>query len=111
VKIFVDIDETICSNQEPKNEARDYSKAIPIRENIEAINKLYEQGHDITYWSARGTVTGIDWREITENQLKKWGAFFHTLILGKPHYDLYIDDKSINTRAWETAGRCIPEQL
>ena len=32
--IFVDIDETICNLPEK----RDYSKAVPIKENIEKIN-------------------------------------------------------------------------
>ena len=36
--IYVDIDETICT----KTENLDYSKSIPIKENIEKINKLYE---------------------------------------------------------------------
>lgn len=111
MKIFVDIDETICSNKGPKHLARDYSLALPNKENIKAINKLYDEGHHITYWTARGTITGIDWTEITRQQLSKWNAHFHNLILGKPHYDLYIDDKSINTKAWENLGRCIPEQL
>lgn len=108
--IFVDIDETICKNSQiDKSKARDYSLAVPIKENIQAINRLYEEGHNITYWTARGTQTGIDWREITEQQLDQWGAKYHNLILNKPAYDLYIDDKSINTRIWEELGRCLPE--
>ena len=30
------------------------------------------------------------------NQLIEWGLKFHKLLLGKPSYDLFIDDKSIN---------------
>jgi len=113
MKIFVDVDETICYNEDSdKSKARDYNKSAPIKENIQAINSLYEQGHEITYWTARGTVTGIDWYDLTKKQLISWGAKHHDLILGKPAYDLYIDDKSINTRRWEETGRClnIPEQ-
>lgn len=110
MKIFVDIDETICQNpNKDKYAPRDYSTSIPIKENIEAINKYYNEGHEITYWTARGTETGIDWRIITEQQLCKWGAKYHKLLLGKPSYDLYIDDKSINTKFWEDTGRCITE--
>tara|TARA_Y100001963_G_C6467495_1_gene302972 strand:+ start:231 stop:551 length:321 start_codon:yes stop_codon:yes gene_type:complete len=106
MKIFVDIDETICRNSDKdKTKARDYTKSVPIKLNIEAINNFYEQGHHITYWTARGTVTGIDWYEITKNQLTKWGAKHHNLLLGKPAYDIYIDDKSLNTRTWEESGR------
>ena len=111
MKIFVDIDETICITDGPKNLARDYSKSNPILENIKAVNKLYEQGHHITYWTARGTESGIDWTDVTKKQLLEWGAKHNHLILGKPSYDLYIDDKSINTRNWEKLGRCIPELL
>ena len=37
--IYVDIDETICENEKD----RDYSKARPIKENIEKINTLYDE--------------------------------------------------------------------
>jgi len=94
--IYIDIDETICVT--PPD--RDYSKATPIVENIEKANKLYDEGHEITYWTARGTKSGIDWTEITKKQLEKWGVKHHELRLGKPYYDLFIDDKNINTIDW-----------
>tara|TARA_R110000824_G_scaffold8737_4_gene39612 strand:- start:36441 stop:36758 length:318 start_codon:yes stop_codon:yes gene_type:complete len=89
--IFVDIDGTICGNT-----YGDYEKAKPIKENIDRINQLYDEGNTIVYWTARGSQTKIDWHELTAEQLKEWSAKHHGLILGKPHYDLYIDDKSIN---------------
>ena len=95
MKIFVDIDETICNTSGDKHTPRDYGTAAPITENIEAVNRLYEEGHEITYWTARGSMTGVDWFGITKAQLIKWGAKHHCLMLGKPAYDLYIDDKSI----------------
>ena len=94
--IYIDIDETICVT--PSD--RDYSKAMPIVENIEKANKLYDEGHEITYWTARGTKSGIDWTDVTKKQLEKWGAKHHELKLGKPYYDLFIDDKNINTIDW-----------
>jgi len=30
-------------------------------------------------------------------QLIEWGAKYHQVKLGKPHYDLFICDKAINT--------------
>ena len=33
--------------------------------------------------------------ELTTNQLKKWKVKYHKLIMGKPSYDLIIDDLSI----------------
>lgn len=91
--IYVDIDETICNYEN----SREYSLAKPIKKNIEQINKLYENNHTIIYWTARGTTTGIDWRQITEKQFLEWGVKFHELKFGKPHYDLFICDKAINS--------------
>jgi len=94
--IYVDVDETVCQTPED----RDYSKASPIKKNIKKINDLYYNGHTIVYWTARGSTTGMDWTETTVNQLKKWGAKFHDVKLGKPHFDLYICDKSINSNTY-----------
>tara|TARA_R100001082_G_C4283298_1_gene124859 strand:- start:163 stop:462 length:300 start_codon:yes stop_codon:yes gene_type:complete len=91
--IYVDVDETICDT--PSD--RDYSKSTPIQKNIKKINELYYNGNTIVYWTARGTVSGIDWTETTIKQLNEWGAKFHEVKLGKPHFDLYVCDKSINS--------------
>ena len=94
MKIYVDIDETICITPE----SRDYSKAEPIQTHIDKINALYDEGHSITYWTARGAVSGRDYRELTEAQLRDWGAKHHALILKKPAYDVFICDRVLNTR-------------
>jgi hypothetical protein len=91
VKIYVDIDETICCYEG----TRDYNLAIPISKNIDKINFLYDQGNEITYWTARGSKTKIDWNDVTVNQLKNWGCKYHKLSVGeKPDYDLLICDKT-----------------
>lgn len=94
--IYVDIDETICHYEGERN----YADAIPLEQNIQKINDLYDDGNTIIYWTARGTVTGIDWREVTENQFRKWGVKYHDLKFGKPAYDLFIDDKNINSETF-----------
>ena len=91
--IYVDIDETICYY---KGE-RDYNLAIPYKERIAKINKLYEEGNEIHYWTARGTLTGKYWLYKTKTQLDNWGCKYHSLKMAKPHYDLFIDDKNINS--------------
>ena len=64
-------------------------------ENIAKINELYDEGHYIKYWTARGSVTGIDWLETTVEQLDNWGCLYHELSVGeKPAYDLLICDKT-----------------
>ena len=91
MKIYVDIDETICFYEGERH----YPFAIPNKENIAKINKLYDAGHEITYWTARGTVTKIDWKHETEIQLKEWVFKYHELSIGKkPAYDLLICDKT-----------------
>ena len=94
--IYVDIDETICLSPEDRN----YSMAIPIVRNIDKINKLYDEGNTIVYWTARGTGSGIDWSEVTKDQFMNWGVKYHDLKFGKPVYDLFIDDKNINSETF-----------
>jgi len=91
MKIYVDIDETICFYKGERN----YPDAVPSMENIVKINKLFDEGHEITYWTARGSATGLDWKKITREQLGSWGCRFNYLIVGeKPAYDLLICDKT-----------------
>ena len=33
--------------------------------------------------------------KMTKNQLKKWGVKYHKLIMGKPSYDIFVDDKAL----------------
>ena len=96
--IYVDIDDTICFYDQQYN--LDYSKAIPYPDRIKKINELFDKGNDIIYWTARGTKTGIDWKEITLNQLNLWGCKFNELKFNKPVYDLFIDDKNINSETF-----------
>tara|TARA_R110000772_G_scaffold17946_1_gene49811 strand:- start:53553 stop:53927 length:375 start_codon:yes stop_codon:yes gene_type:complete len=90
-KYIIDIDGTICNTTEAG-----YEFAKPLKDRIKKFNKIYDRGHYITYWTARGTTTGIDWRELTEKQLKEWGVKYHVLNLKKPEYDFWIDDKCVN---------------
>ena len=49
--IYVDIDETIANTPQ----SRDYNLSTPIVENINKVNKYYDEGHTIVYWTARGS--------------------------------------------------------
>jgi hypothetical protein len=98
--IYVDIDETICHYED----LREYPLALPILENIKKINDLYDAGHTVVYWTARGAKTGIDWTKLTHQQLKDWGAKYTDCCLGKPDYDLFICDKAINSNSFFKSG-------
>ena len=73
----------------------DYSKATPIKETIQLIQQLHQQGHKIVLNTARGYVTKIDWESVTKQQMKDWEVPYETLVIGKkPAADFYIDDKN-----------------
>jgi len=93
-----DIDGTICTSLESE-----YEKAIPILSRIEEVNNIYDSGHTVIFLTARGmgrTQNSPDlatelFYELTKKQLEKWGVKYHSLFLGKPAGDVYIDDKGI----------------
>lgn len=99
-RYVIDIDGTICDK--PSNS--DYHTSIPKPVRIDKINKLYDEGNYIIYFTARGMGRYLDdanlakarFQQITELQLRLWGCKYHKLILGKPSGDYYIDDKGIN---------------
>lgn len=95
MKYIIDIDGTICGNT-----YGDYHNATPFTDRIDKINKLFDDGHHITYWTARGGNSGLDWSELTEAQLKEWGCKYHELRMRKPAYDIWVDDKAFNSEDW-----------
>lgn len=90
--IYVDIDNTICITN-----GMDYNNSKPIYDNINKVNKLYEESHFIVLWTARGTLSNNNYFKLTYNQLQNWNVKFHELRMGKPAFDLLIDDKALNS--------------
>ena len=89
--IYVDIDNTICHTI-----GSDYKNSEPRQKQIDKINKLYDTGHEIIYWTARGGHSGINWDELTKMQLHIWGCKYHRIeTLKKPSWDMLIDDKTM----------------
>lgn len=91
MKYMVDIDGTICTNTNG-----DYPNAQPILHRINYFNILYDQGHEVHYWTARGGNSGKDWSELTIKQLQDWGVKYTSAKMNKPAYDVWIDDKAYN---------------
>ena len=86
-----DLDGTLCATK-----GRDYPNSVPIDSRIAAVNRLHDEGHVILIDTARGSLTGENWRGLTELQLRRWGVKYHELRVGKKLYaDLYIDDKGV----------------
>ena len=92
--IYVDIDGTICDT--PKDGSSwDYEESTPRYDQIEKINNLHREGHEIVYWTARGSGSGIDWSRFTKQQIDNWGCQYTRIEkIKKPSFDLFIDDKS-----------------
>lgn len=86
-----DIDGVIA-NITPDNQ---YDRATPCQETVQAIQTLYRLGCFIILFTARGTMTGINWQDVTRQQMKEWDVPYHELLFGKPAADYYIDDKLI----------------
>lgn len=97
LRIYCDIDGVLASKT-PQN---DYRRATALQKNISIINSLYEAGHQIVLFTARGYKTGIDWRETTKEQMNNWGVKYHQLFFGKPDADFYVDDKLIGLDQFE----------
>tara|TARA_B100000925_G_scaffold289724_1_gene273269 strand:- start:41 stop:415 length:375 start_codon:yes stop_codon:yes gene_type:complete len=93
-----DIDNTIC-----KTNGASYKKSYPIKKNIQSINNLYKKGHYIKIFTSRymgRTNSNIKKAkklgyEKTLKQLKSWGLNFNKFIMGKPRFDVYVDDKNL----------------
>jgi quercetin dioxygenase-like cupin family protein len=94
-KYFIDFDNTLCHTV-----GNDYENSTPIKERIEYVNTLKSEGNTVTIWTGRGGTTGIDYQKLTETQLALWNVSYDNLIIGKPDYDVYIDDKSFNVDSY-----------
>lgn len=82
----------VIAHLSPNN---DYNLAKPNMEVIEKVNALYDLGNYIIIFTARGSATGIDWHQISLDQLNTWGVRHHEFRTGKPNADFYIDDKNL----------------
>lgn len=95
--IYVDIDDTIADFAIGDSKTN-YYLARPIPINIEKVNKLYDEGHTIIYYTARSSVSvhkRKEYTELTIKQLNEWGCKYHDVSVGeKPPYDMLICDKS-----------------
>jgi len=82
-----------------------YRRARPRHELIDMANALKAAGHRIVIHTARGSVTGIDWKGVTKAQLRKWKLKSDELIMGKPAGDFYIDDRAMHVSRLEALLR------
>lgn len=105
--IAFDLDDVLCTRDLMYESlgACKYNYCVPVDEMISIVNNLYAEGHYIKIYTARGMgqFNGDVIKvynhlfELTKKSLEDWDVHYHELIMGKPHYDIFIDDKAINS--------------
>ena len=95
---LIDIDGTICDdipNEEP--ERMIYAKVYP--EALETLNRWYDQGHIITFFTSRLE----EQRNVTEKWLKDHGFKYHGLLMDKPRGGNYhwIDNHIVRATRYD----------
>ena len=96
--IMIDIDGTICKqDRDPSIPDDGYTFRVsePFTQRIEYFNSLYDEGHYLHYWTARGCWKGNDTLSETREQLNSWGVKYNDVAVFKPFYDIWIDDKAV----------------
>ena len=92
--LAIDLDGVICT------EEKTFEKplALPIPGAVEAVNWFFDEGHTVLIWTARG------WEQyrMTIDWLSRNGFRFHSLLMGKPIVDYFIDDRAISFTDWAT---------
>lgn len=103
---LIDIDGTICDDIR-NEESHLYPTAKPFEGSKEEINKLYDEGNKIVFFTARENKD----RDITIEWLNTHGFNFHDLIMDKPRikgYDEYVWIDNHPTRGITYAGSWSP---
>ncbi|PHI21660.1 phosphoheptose isomerase [Lewinellaceae bacterium SD302] len=76
---LIDIDGTICDDI-PNEEPERMGTCLPYPDALRILNKWYEEGHIITFFTSRTE----DHRGVTEEWLNRHGFKYHGMLMGKP---------------------------
>jgi len=102
--IAIDVDGTVadCSGVDFNKVEKDpdeLMKAKPVKGALEAIQRLFKEGHKIVFHTSRDSTS----KEVTRKWLEKHGFPFHYIECEKFVAHVYIDDRAINGRDWDKA--------
>lgn len=97
---LIDIDGTICDDI-PNEEPERMKDAAIYPDALRTLNKWYDQGHIITFFTSRIEEN----RAITEEWLSKHGFKYHGLLMNKPRGGNYhwIDNHIVRATRYEGA--------
>ena len=76
---LIDIDGTICDDI-PNEQAERMATANVYKDALETLNRWYDQGHIITFFTSRLEIH----RKVTEVWLEEKGFKYHGLLMNKP---------------------------
>jgi capsule biosynthesis phosphatase len=101
LRLCFDVDNTVLQYKDVEGSYRDCK---PVARMVQLIRKLKGEGHTIVLYTARGMATAKSnlgqlqatvGRDTFEN-LAQIGVPFDEIYFGKPHADVYVDDKGMN---------------
>lgn len=95
---LIDIDGTICDDI-PNEEPERMATATLYPEALATLNKWYDEGHQICFFTSRTE----EHRIVTEEWLTKNGFKYHSLLMGKPRGGNYhwIDNHMVRATRYE----------
>jgi uncharacterized HAD superfamily protein len=95
---LIDIDGTICDDI-PNEEPERMAIAVLYPEALKTLNKWYDEGHIITFFTSRTEAHRI----VTEEWLNTNGFLYHGLLMGKPRGGNYhwIDNHMVRATRYE----------
>ena len=89
--IFCDIDGTLIQHVNPTEKTNQISTVNILPGTLQKIKLWDSKNYNIILTTGRKESL----RKITEEELSKVGIIYDKLIMGKPSYDLIVDDKSL----------------
>jgi hypothetical protein len=103
---YLDVDDTLCHTPKAADGTAMYSMAEPRYEQIAKMNQRYDAGDTIVIWTARGSAMPDAYNpevyarcnrlhKLTVQQLANWGVKYHHFLMGKPIFDVLVDDRTV----------------
>jgi capsule biosynthesis phosphatase len=115
MRICLDLDGTVCENKE---DGARYSDVLPMPGAVETIARWRAEGHYVVLQTARGMRTYnsnegqiLAHMKLLHDWLEKWNIVVDEIRIGKPHCDIFIDDKGYKHTNWTDTAAEIQRRL